>query len=188
VAGQFHSLQPCFEGILFGNCVHLNETENLVRGSQVHVHHASSDIELLDYVIQPSSFWTRAIWEKVGPLSMEMQYGFDWDWFIRAKRKDVRFETCKRYLSIYRIHPLHKTATGGSERLKEIANIYRRYHGENLAYTYDWLCKYNHLIQPIRKWFNKLRLTRILDPDSFIRAAFLRHVTRVQYNNIKRMV
>lgn len=187
VAEQFQSLQRCFEGILFGNCVHLNETNNLVWGSQVHVHHSSSDIELLDYLIQPSSFWTRAIWERVGPLSMEMQYGFDWDWFIRAKRKGVRFEACKRYLSVYRIHPQHKTATGRSDRLKEISDIYRKYHGENLAHTYDWLCKHNHLIKTIRRWFNKLRLTKILDPDNLIRILFLRNVTQVQYDNIKRM-
>lgn len=188
VAEQFQSLLRCFEGILFGNCIHLNETENLVWGSQVHIHHSSSDIELVDYLIQPSSFWTRTIWERVGSLSTEMRYGFDWDWFIRAKRKGVRFEACKRYLSVYRIHPRHKTATGGGDRLKEISDIYRKYHGENLAHTYDWLCKHNHRIKQIRRWFNKLRMTKILDLDNSIRTLFLRKVTKAQYDNIKKMV
>ena len=187
VASQFQSLRSCFEGIFFGNSVQLNETENRVWGSQVHLHHASSDIELFDYVIQPSSFWTKSIWEKVGPLSVEMKYAFDWDWFIRAKRSHVGFEASKRYLSINRIHPLHKTATGGGDRLTEIENVYRRYQGENLARVYHWLCEHSHLVQQIRKWFHKFRLNKFLDPDTFIWLVFLRHVPWAQYDNIKRM-
>jgi glycosyltransferase involved in cell wall biosynthesis len=187
VAAELRSFPPCFEAILFGNSINLNETDNMVSGSQVQVEHASSDIELFDYVAQPSSFWTRAIWEKVGPLSAEMKYAFDWDWFIRAKRRNIGFKASKRYLSINRIHPHHKTATGGIERLEEIENIYRRYRGEDLARVYHWLCKHSHLVQQIRKWFHKYRIRKFLDPDTFIWLIFLKHVTRAQYVSIKRM-
>jgi glycosyltransferase involved in cell wall biosynthesis len=187
VALQFRSLESCFDGILFGNSVNLDETDNRVWGSQVHLHHASSDIALFDFVIQPSSFWTQTIWQNIGPLAVEMKYAFDWDWFIRAKSKQVKFEASTRYLSVNRIHPRHKTATGGEERLREIENIYRRYQSEPLANVYHWLCTHGRLVQHIRKWFNKFRLNKFIDPDTFVWFFFLKHVTRDQFNDLKRM-
>ena len=61
-------------------------------GSNV-LEEAKTDFDLRDkdYIIQPASFWTRKTFEQVGPLNESLHYGFDWDWFLRAKIKKVPF-------------------------------------------------------------------------------------------------
>jgi glycosyltransferase involved in cell wall biosynthesis len=134
VARQLTPPQP---QIVFGNCVHLTEGTNLVEGS--HVKHFSQryDLSLTDYIIQPSSFWTRSAWETVGPLNEAMHFAFDWEWFLRAKTAGVAFTALDRYLSIYRIHPNHKTGTGGNKRQVEIRSLIERYKGARYGKLYD---------------------------------------------------
>src|SRR5687768_15763769 len=77
---------------------------------------AENDLTLWDFVIQPSTFWTRAAWEKVGQLDETLHYVFDWDWFIRAKKAGVEFLGTERALSIYRIHAAHKSGSADQRR------------------------------------------------------------------------
>jgi glycosyltransferase involved in cell wall biosynthesis len=79
------------------------------------------------YIIQPSSFWTRTLWEKTGPLDSDLHFGFDWEWFIRASQH-ADFIQCPEIFSAYRHHAAHKSGSGGSKRLEEIQAIVRK-HG-----------------------------------------------------------
>jgi glycosyltransferase involved in cell wall biosynthesis len=116
--------------ILFGNCLHFYENSSKTRGSDVVKEHNTRELALCDYVIQPSSFWNRATWEKNGPINEVFHFVFDWEWFIRAKRKGIAFQPIPDYLSLYRIHASHKSGTGGNKRSKELAEIYGLYSGE----------------------------------------------------------
>ncbi len=79
-----------------------------------------------DYMIQPSSFWTRKLWDQVGDLNSGYHFVLDWDWFIRASQI-TQFEYVSRYYSIYRMHSSHKTSSGGLTRQKEILEIVGKY-------------------------------------------------------------
>jgi len=115
--------------IIFGNCLHFEqENPRNVRGSNVVLDHKVLELRLADYVIQPSSFWTKKTFENVGPLDTSLNYTFDWDWFIRAQQKAVEFLPIPAFLSIYRLHSAHKTGTGGDIRLAEIDAVYGRYN------------------------------------------------------------
>ncbi len=59
-------------------------------------------LRLSEFIIQPSAFWTRALWEKTGPLDQSLSFAFDWDWFIRASASG-EFEMCDEILSAYRL-------------------------------------------------------------------------------------
>jgi glycosyltransferase involved in cell wall biosynthesis len=85
------------------------------------------------YIIQPSAFWTRALWEKTGPLESKLHFAFDWEWFIRAS-SHAPFVQCLEIFSAYRQHATHKSGTGGTKRLQEILHVARQ-HGtpEDLA-------------------------------------------------------
>ena len=113
--------------LLFGNCFRFMEGMSESLGSDVVKSHSEFALNLSDYVIQPSSFWTRNVWDSVGLLDDTLHYAFDWDWFIRASRSAVDFIPTNRYLSSYRIHDNHKTCTGGEKRVKEIGDIYLKY-------------------------------------------------------------
>ena len=122
--------------IVFGECVLYHEKSGKVKPSRVIEYAQSHIIELSDYIIQPSSFWTKKTYDLVGNLNEKLIYTFDWDWFIRAKRKGVHFQPVDKTWSVYRYHDQHKTGTGGNKREEELANIFRQYHSEILSQKY----------------------------------------------------
>lgn len=125
-------------GIYFGNCIHFkNDLSLLSYGSNVVEKHQDWLLENHDYIIQPSTFWTRCTWQLVGELNEEMNYAFDWEWFLRAKRKDVPFVALSECLSLYRIHENHKTGTGGGKRNEELAAIYKTFCSSNETLFYN---------------------------------------------------
>jgi hypothetical protein len=79
-----------------------------------------------DFIVQPASFFTREAFDDVGGLEQSLNWGMDWDLFIRIGRRfDVEYTPKK--LAQYRWLGESKTATGGSGRLDEATKIGRRY-------------------------------------------------------------
>lgn len=126
-------LDPARPQILCGNCVTMDPEGHRASYSGVPEKLRQHDLTLWDYVIQPSTFWTRAAWQKVGPLDETLHFAFDWDWFIRAKKAGVEFLGTERPLSIYRIHSGHKSGSSDGRRDQELALIYERHHGPAYA-------------------------------------------------------
>lgn len=118
------------EGIYFGNCIHFEEKKGgdlYSSGSDVNGLHNSTSIELIDMIIQPSSFWSKQVWEKVGNLDVNLNFGFDWEWFLRATNCKIEFYPLNKPISLYRHHPNHKSGSGGVNRQKELLKIYQLY-------------------------------------------------------------
>lgn len=87
--------------------------------------------ELLDadFIVQPSAFWTRRIWETAGPLREDFHYIFDYDFFLRtAASTELNYEPI--VFSLERVHAATKTSQGGSERAEEFIRMIRQ-HGRN---------------------------------------------------------
>ena len=111
-----------------------------------------------DFLDQPSTFWTRKAWEIVGPLDESLRYGFDWEWFIRASRV-CRFVSVDQTLSRYRIHPLHKSGSGGKKRWFELLKIVRMHSSTDVIRNYEYLLANDSA----RWWLNKrMRLERTI--------------------------
>lgn len=121
-------LDPAKPQVFHGSTVFLNEEDG---SSWIPRPMPSSplDLEWASLILQPSSFFTRKAWELVGPVREDLHFTMDWDWFIRASRAGVQFISSGRPLSIYRLHSLQKTGSGGKAREEENARIYREYHG-----------------------------------------------------------
>lgn len=60
-------MNPENEKLIYGQCVHIEQVPKVVftYGSSIFQH---NDISQIDYIIQPSSFWTRKTWDKVEEL------------------------------------------------------------------------------------------------------------------------
>lgn len=166
VADQLDARQP---ELLFGNCLHFVNDQLRAYGSDVRRDHESRDLRLADYIIQPSSFWTRESWLQTGVLDEALHFGFDWEWFIRATKAGVAFKPSDRYLSAYRIHGEHKTAVGGDKRLIELASIYGRHVGANHEQLF-LRCRARPKLAFSRKWLSLLRLSRF--EPVLLKAAF----------------
>lgn len=106
-----------------------------------------------DYIVQPSAFWTRSVWETAGELNESYHYLLDWDWFIRASNVCRFTRLDGEYLSIYRLHGMHKSGTGKDARQKEILHVVEKYASQ------EWITAYHdvhNVITPLRKWFHRL--------------------------------
>src|SRR5258708_14471614 len=111
--------------VFYGGCELFQDTSSSIE-SRPAVQFDRERLETTDFLDQPSVFFTRAAWEKVGPLDETLHYAFDWDWFLRAA-KCCRFQRCDQILSRYRIHRQHKTGTGGRRCLGEMCEVVRRH-------------------------------------------------------------
>jgi glycosyltransferase involved in cell wall biosynthesis len=122
--------------LIYGSAVTINESnETLAGGAQIAGFFDEFSLTYTDFIIQPSSFWTRKLWQQVGELNTSYHYVLDWDWFIRAA-KVAKFEHVPKFYSVYRYHPFHKTSKGGSERRKEINEIVKTYSSDYWADIY----------------------------------------------------
>ncbi|MEK6373260.1 MAG: glycosyltransferase family 2 protein [Acidobacteriota bacterium] len=158
------TLDPSRGEVLFGNCRHLVEEPASTYGSDVRRRHATMNPALADYIIQPSTFWTRKAWDATGALDESMVFAFDWDWFIRARDAGVALRPDDRYLAVYRMHRGHKSGTGGDRRLKELAAIYRRHSGPRYEELFTRCCARRESINAIRTWLGRARLSRFEGP------------------------
>jgi len=156
IAEQLEAHKP---ELLFGNCLHFVEDQQRAYGSDVRSAHETRDLLLADYIIQPSSFWTRESWLQAGVLDESLHFGFDWEWFIRAMKAGTAFKVEDRYLSAYRIHGEHKTAIGGDKRRIELASIYGRHVGSKYEQLF-LRCRTRPAIAFSRKWLSLLRLSK----------------------------
>jgi glycosyltransferase involved in cell wall biosynthesis len=114
-------------------------------------------LQVTDFIDQPSVFFTRAAWERVGPLDETLHYAFDWDWFLRAAQC-CRFQRCDKVLSRYRIHSQHKTGSGGLRRWEEMSEVVRRHSSDEVVRHYQYLLA----CPDARWWLNKrMRLAQL---------------------------
>lgn len=90
---------------------------------------------------QPSTFWRRHVQEAVGPLSEELKYAFDWEYWCRMKSLGVSFSAVDDVLSVYHFSDSNLTSTGGRAIADEMYQIVRRYgpYGGRLAWAYRLL-------------------------------------------------
>lgn len=125
-----------YRKILYGEGAYLFEKYQVSMKNKTARLSQKHPIDLCSFVIQPSSFWGRTVVDEVGELDENLHYGFDWDWFIKANIKGIPFQMVKEDFSIYRIHAQHKSSTAGDKRIKELAKIYKTYHGQTIAEAY----------------------------------------------------
>jgi glycosyltransferase involved in cell wall biosynthesis len=166
--------------IIIGNCRLFNQETKYVSMTNIELSHRNLDVTLVDYIFQASSFWTKAALDKVGPLNINLKYCLDWDWFIRANKLEVEFEAISDYLSIYRLHDKHKSATGGMARVSEIAQIYRSYHSDEIAHDYLKL-RLDPSVRLIEKIMRRIRFPW---RKWIMRSLFLNNLSSEQYDHI----
>lgn len=153
--------------LVYGAAVTIQETsENLRSGSQIPSSIDAFTLTYKDPIVQPSTFWTRKLWEATGELNINYNYVLDWDWFIRASRMG-KFEHVSKFYSVYRFHPEHKTGNGGIDRQKEILEIVRNYSSKYWIDLYNYVYENCSQIKTFLQRCQRLRVFKILDKFNF---------------------
>lgn len=119
--------------LLHGNCIHIDERSNFTHGSYFDLG-KEWDINHGDYILQPSSFWTKQAFKTTGTLREDLHYGFDWEWFARASSVGVNFISTAKFLSVYRIHGEQKSNNENIERFKELIGIEKQFNPDKFYY------------------------------------------------------
>jgi len=114
-------------GMVYGLADFINAQGRFIRRCE---HIEPFDLDRLihcgDYIVQPAAFFRREAFESVGGLDESLNWGMDWDLFIRIGRR-YPIHHLRRLLAHYRWLGGSKTATGQYERLEEVRRIGARY-------------------------------------------------------------
>jgi hypothetical protein len=84
---------------------------------------SSNSLNLVETFIQPSTFWSKSVWIKYGPLQKNLFYTFDWFFFLSLFRNNVEFVYVNKPISLYRLHDKQKTQKFNFTRFNEIYDI-----------------------------------------------------------------
>lgn len=167
--------------ILIGNCLHFRESENqglYSWGSDTVLCAETYKLEQIDFIVQPSSFWSRKLWLSNGVLLEDFHFGFDWEWFLRAQTNGFSFNAVHKCLSLYRFHDNHKSSTGKTKRQQELLKIYAIYSPKyEKLYKKLIICNYDSNTIKIRVFkkllyifklqLNQSKVLKLLYPNNF---------------------
>jgi len=119
--------------------------------------HSLKVLRSYDYIPQPAAFWRRRVWDVLGPLDESLNWGLDWDFFIRVSEQ-FTVECIDEVLAEAVCDGQHKTATGGLAKTRELARIGCRHGGwRNPTFLY---CNYVLAIHWLTRPFLKHPATR----------------------------
>ena len=138
--------------VLCGTCRY-EYPDGAVRVQDV-TEHELSYLAVYDPIHQPSCFWRRNWHERVGGLDAGLEFGMDWDLWLKLTRAGARFKTIDKVLSVYRVTGANKTSVGGERRNREMYRILQRYNSgrsrvlAELGYRVLWPLKRMRRYQP----------------------------------------
>ena len=78
------------------------------------------------FIMQPTAFWRKELFDVIGYLDVDLKYTMDWDFWIRAGSK-FKLAYYPVLIANTREYPTTKTFGGGFERLREIRKIFDKY-------------------------------------------------------------
>lgn len=155
--GILHKVAAAFDSgadLIYGDCLSFSD-----KGSRCVINrppaHDPQELGLSDYIVQPSAFWRRALWERTGPLNKALRYAFDWEWFLRASRTGV-FRKQDDIFSAYRFHAEHKSSTGGEARRAEICRVAAEHGGEVAKLHYEYVSNHLGALRSAEQWRRRI--------------------------------
>lgn len=81
----------------------------------------------LDYISQPTTFFRRSVFERVGYLDETLHYGLDWEYWLRLADNGCQFAHLPYYLAATRWHTDAKTLVAPPEMYAEHEAIRMKY-------------------------------------------------------------
>jgi glycosyltransferase involved in cell wall biosynthesis len=90
---------------------------------------------VLDYILQPTVFFRREIFQDMAMLDESLQWCFDWDLWIRIGQR-FKVQYLPHYLANSRVYEQTKTSRGGDKRFREIATVVRKHSGRRFPPAY----------------------------------------------------
>jgi glycosyltransferase involved in cell wall biosynthesis len=120
---------------VYGDAILIDVEGEPIKAKREHAFNPFIFLYTYNYISQPSMFWRRGLYERVGGLDSSFDLAMDADLWIRfAHSTDIHH--LSRIWSRERMHPDQKTARLRGASLAEYALIRRRYSGEEARHIY----------------------------------------------------
>jgi glycosyltransferase involved in cell wall biosynthesis len=88
-----------------------------------------------DTILQQTAFLRRAALEEIGYVNETLNWGLDWDLFIRLGKR-YRVQYLAEDLGCLRVYSATKTSTGGYRRVQELGRVIELHAGRKLTPSY----------------------------------------------------
>ncbi len=115
--------------VVFGDTIFVNAEGSVTRYYKTVPFHRWLLLNTANYIPQPSTFWRRRIYEKVGGMNRSLHMGLDPDLWLRFS-ESTRLHHVRRYWSRMRFYPEIKSLTMKDQMRAEHRKLEIRYFGE----------------------------------------------------------
>jgi glycosyltransferase involved in cell wall biosynthesis len=78
---------------------------------------------------QPSTFWRRRVFERLGGFREDLKFVGDWEYLLRAAHHGFHFKKVLEFLAVFRMHPASKTVGSHARMMQEMHEQIRQYAG-----------------------------------------------------------
>ncbi len=123
---------------LYGDITYVDESEsNLGKRSGDKISYKKL-LKDPDIIRQPSTFWTKELWDKVAPIDISLNVVMDLDLFLRMT-KIAKIYYLPFNLSFFRYYKSNKTLSLSRQQVKEIIKVISRHKKCFHPFTYKLL-------------------------------------------------
>jgi glycosyltransferase involved in cell wall biosynthesis len=138
-------------GFVWGFCLVVDADEQPMTIQNPYVREDLAELRLhRNYVSQPGSWYRRRVVEEFGPLSEELHFLFDYDFFLRVAGR-VPAVFIPEVVAWFRMHDTSKTGSQESAFLREEPRVYRANGGRWMSpFWIDYL-RYRFWQRPVHR-------------------------------------
>ncbi|MDH5644414.1 MAG: glycosyltransferase [Candidatus Heimdallarchaeota archaeon] len=120
---------------IYGDFYAIDKADNII--DKIKTISYDPNILLYDanYISQPASFYTKRLINEIGLFDDSLRYLMDYEFFLRAAKRKVRFMMVPRYLSAIRYHKDCKTLEDGVYPWDEERNRIKKKYARKKVYN-----------------------------------------------------
>lgn len=142
--------------VIYGNCLFVTEDEQFLRYfTEIEPYNEYRLRSLTDFIMQPSCFWRKEIYDQCGGFTKDFHFGFDWEMWCRMAEKGAKFFYFNELLAVNREFEETKTSTGGKKRLYELKQINLLHKQSWFPYAYYSYASAEHRLHNLGKNFKE---------------------------------
>lgn len=123
--------------VVYGNCTFVTEDEQFFRYfTEVEPYDEYRLRSCTDFIMQPTCFWRKEIYDKCEGFTKDFHFGFDWEMWCRMAKNGAKFHYEPELFAVNREFEETKTSTGGDIRLKELKEINKLHMMSSIPHAY----------------------------------------------------
>jgi glycosyltransferase involved in cell wall biosynthesis len=151
--------------VVYGNCTFVTEDEQFFRYfTEIEPYNEYRLRSCTDFIMQPSCFWRKEIYDKCEGFTKDFHFGFDWEMWCRMVKYGAKFHYEQELFAVNREFEETKTSTGGEKRLQELKQINKLHMMSLLPYAYysytqgELRTKYPHMTNILEKMITRIKI------------------------------